>query len=96
MTTLLAPTPVTLTISGMSCGHCVRAVEAALATVPGVTPRRVTVGSAEVAVAPGATADAAIAAIRDAGYEARATAPDAPRTLRQSGCGCGCGTTGQG
>lgn len=82
---------VTLAIAGMSCGHCVRAVDAALAATPGVTDRRVAVGSAEVSLAPGATPDAAIVAIGDAGFEARVTAPASPRTPRQSGCGCGCG-----
>ncbi len=62
--------PITLTVSGMSCGHCVRAVDAALAAAPGVASRRVAVGSAEVSLAPGATAASAVAAIRDAGYEA--------------------------
>ena len=95
MTILSALTPVTLTITGMSCGHCVRAVEAALAAVPGVTSRRVTVGAAELALAPGASADAAVAAIGDAGYEAHVATPAPARSLPQSnsqnGCGCGCG-----
>ena len=72
--------PVTLAIDGMSCGHCVRAVESALAATPNVRVRRVGVGSAELVLAPGATADAALAAVGEAGYAARvASGPiDAP------------------
>jgi copper chaperone CopZ len=37
-----------LEIEGMSCGHCVKSVQSALAAVPGVTSAKVTVGHAEV------------------------------------------------
>ena len=71
-----SPAPITtLAISGMSCGHCVRAVEAALAATPDVTVRRVGIGSADLVLAPGATADTAIAAVGEAGYEARVAEP---------------------
>ncbi|GJG88273.1 copper chaperone CopZ [Gemmatimonadetes bacterium T265] len=60
----------TLRIDGMSCAHCVRAVQAALADVPGTTVERVDVGGATVAYDPARTSPAALAdAVRDAGYE---------------------------
>jgi len=37
-----------LEIEGMSCGHCVKSVQAALDAVPGVTSAKVSVGHAEV------------------------------------------------
>lgn len=37
-----------LTIEGMSCGHCVKAVEGALRALPGVTSVEVEVGRARV------------------------------------------------
>ena len=71
---------VTLEITGMSCGHCVAAVDKALKAVPGVTVRGVTVGSATLVVEQGAGADAvdrAVRAVEDAGYDATVAA--APR-----------------
>ena len=71
---------VTLEITGMSCGHCVAAVGAALEGVPGVTVRAVTVGSATLAVEPGAAAEAvdrAVRAVEEAGYDAAVA--DGPR-----------------
>jgi len=37
-----------LTIQGMNCGHCVKAVQSAIASVAGATAREVKVGSALV------------------------------------------------
>lgn len=37
-----------LTIKGMSCGHCVKAVQGALAALPGVRVTDVQVGRAKV------------------------------------------------
>jgi copper chaperone CopZ len=37
---------VTLAIDGMSCGHCVTAVQNALTTVPGVSDAAVSIGAA--------------------------------------------------
>ena len=60
-----------LTISGMTCMHCVAAVEKALAAVSGVDE------VVEVVLEPGsatvkgsAPAEALIAAVREAGYDA--------------------------
>ena len=80
---------VDLAISGMSCGHCVAAVRATLADLPGVEVRQVAVGAASVAIAPDLTSvDALIAAVGEAGYEARV----ADRTLPQADAGGCCST----
>jgi copper chaperone CopZ len=66
---------VALTIGGMSCQHCVRAVREALEAVPGVTVSRVEIGSAEVSFDPAQSSASAIAAaVSDAGYDASASA----------------------
>lgn len=69
---------VTLTIDGMSCGHCVRAVEealaGALAGTPGAAVEQVQVGAARVRLPDGADAasvDALVAAVEEAGFVAR-------------------------
>lgn len=63
-----------LEISGMSCGHCVKAVEKALAQVDGVTAENVAIGSATVSLDPARTNTQQVtAAIEDAGYQVTAT-----------------------
>ena len=60
----------TFSISGMSCGHCVKAVDKALAAVAGVTRADVTIGTATVEFDDTRTsADAIGAVIDDAGYQ---------------------------
>lgn len=63
-----------LAITGMSCGHCVASVERALDTVPNVERAAVSVGRAQLTLAPSAerhTVEAgAIEAIRSAGFSA--------------------------
>ncbi len=59
----------TITISGMSCGHCETAVRKALAGVAGVTVHDVKIGAATITVETPATLAAAEAAIADAGYD---------------------------
>ncbi len=61
----------TVFIEGMSCGHCLNAVNRALASLPAVTVRSVAIGRAEVdydsqAIDPGQI----VAAIVAAGYPA--------------------------
>ena len=79
-----------LAITGMSCGHCVASVRRALDGVPGVDVRDVAIGGAELGVRAadaGPATAAALAAVRDAGYEAAvatgdgAGAVDAPAGL---------------
>ena len=60
-----------LTIAGMSCQHCVRAVDEALRAVPGVVVEKVEIGSAVLShtEADGhAATEAALVAVTDAGY----------------------------
>jgi copper chaperone CopZ len=61
---------VTMRIEGMTCGHCVRAVEEALRALPGVEVEQVAIGEATVAFDPARTPRAELdEAVRDAGYE---------------------------
>jgi copper chaperone CopZ len=61
-----------LQISGMSCGHCVKAVTDALAAVPGVSRiRSVELDSGLAVVEGDPDPQNLIAAVRLAGYEAR-------------------------
>lgn len=57
-------------IDGMSCNHCLDAVNSALGSVPGVRIASVRLGRAEVELLPdgGATSDAVVMAIEEAGY----------------------------
>ena len=66
---------VTLHIEGMTCGHCLNAVNRALATQPGTSIESVQMGRAvvETSLAP----EALVAAIEDAGYRATAVPSDA-------------------
>lgn len=62
-------TRIELTISGMTCDHCVRAVGDAVRGVPGVSGADVRVGSADVRFDEShASAADVTAAIRAAGY----------------------------
>jgi copper chaperone len=62
-----------LAITGMSCGHCVRAVDQALRQVPGVEVNAVQLGSATVSYDPAVTSPEQITkAVTESGYEARA------------------------
>lgn len=60
-----------ISISGMSCGHCVNAVRAALDRLPGVTIDRLSIGQASVTYDPTKSDPAKIVdAIEDEGYQA--------------------------
>ena len=65
-----------LTVGGMTCDHCVRAVSEAIGGVAGVTGASVDLeaGAATVAGA-GVDVDAVIAAIAEEGYEAAPRGP---------------------
>ena len=66
-------TPTTLHIEGMSCSHCLNAVNSALAKLPGVEIREVRIGRADLSFDETRTsADAIVHAIDDAGYRATA------------------------
>lgn len=61
----------TLEIEGMSCGHCLNAVNQALAAVPGAEVESVRIGQAEIRYDEGATTPEALAAaVTEAGYRA--------------------------
>jgi copper chaperone len=62
----------TLDIEGMSCGHCLNAVNRALAALPGVEIESVRIGRADVRFDETVTDTARIeAAVADAGYRAK-------------------------
>jgi copper chaperone len=61
---------ITLAIDGMSCGHCLNAVNKAISSVPGVEIKTVRLGHAELRVPEGdAISDQVKAAIEEAGYK---------------------------
>ncbi|MBW7933498.1 MAG: heavy-metal-associated domain-containing protein [Gemmatimonadaceae bacterium] len=63
-------TSLQLTIDGMSCGHCVMAVQKALRALDGVDVQQVQIGSASLQFDPAKrTANDILEAVRDAGYE---------------------------
>jgi copper chaperone len=63
----------TITIGGMSCGHCVQAVKTALGALAGVEVQEVQVGAATVHFDAARTPLAALhTAIVDAGFEVKA------------------------
>jgi copper chaperone len=60
---------VTMTIDGMSCGHCVMSVRNALQAIEGVEIEEVKVGAATVAFDPSATsAERLRQAVEEEGY----------------------------
>jgi copper chaperone len=63
-----------LAIDGMTCGHCVSAVDKALKKIDGVTVENVAVGSATLAFDPTAVSEARITeAVEDEGYSVTST-----------------------
>lgn len=63
----------TLDIEGMSCGHCLNAVNGALHALPGVEIESVQIGRADLHYDERITTPAAIeAAVAEAGYRATA------------------------
>ena len=82
---------ITLSIRGMSCGHCVASVRGALEAVPGAVVQDVRVGSAEIALDPATLPAAVLTAVREAGYDAAvvgATAPASAATASAASCAC--------
>jgi copper chaperone CopZ len=60
-----------LHIDGMSCGHCLNAVNRALAEIPGVEVDTVRIGRAEVRYDPAQVSPTQLeGAVADAGYRA--------------------------
>jgi len=68
-------TQATLDIQGMSCSHCLNAVNRALAALPGVEIESVRMGRADVRFDEKVTAAGRLeAAVADAGYQAKVRA----------------------
>ncbi len=61
----------TLHITGMTCGHCVAAVTAALKAVPGVESVQVNLERGEGVIKGSAGAEQLVQAVGAEGYEAR-------------------------
>lgn len=59
-----------LKVTGMSCGHCVKAVEGALKAIPGVQEVKVDLQSGKATVEGSADQQAMIAAVVEEGYAA--------------------------
>jgi copper ion binding protein len=61
----------TVTVQGMTCGHCVAAVEQEVGRIPGVTGVEVDLATGAVVIASEAPVDAGAiaAAVDEAGYE---------------------------
>lgn len=59
-----------LTVKGMGCDGCAKTVRAALEAVPGVTGAEVSLEAGTAVVHGRAAADALVAAVVDAGYDA--------------------------
>ncbi|MFB6111517.1 MAG: heavy-metal-associated domain-containing protein [Halobacteriaceae archaeon] len=62
----------TLSVSGMSCGHCERTVEEALEAVPGVTTATADRENGTATVDGEATPETLVEAVVEAGYDASA------------------------
>lgn len=63
----------TLHIEGMSCGHCLNAVNQALSAVPGVRIDQLRIGRADLSYDENTTTPSQLeAAVADAGYRATA------------------------
>ncbi|RSB42748.1 heavy metal translocating P-type ATPase [Brevundimonas sp. 357] len=60
-----------LSIEGMTCASCVGRIERALAAVPGVTKAAVNLATERASIQGNAESSALIAAVKDAGYEAK-------------------------
>ncbi|WP_181686273.1 heavy-metal-associated domain-containing protein [Halorhabdus salina] len=62
----------TITVTGMSCGHCEQSVVEALEALDGITTATADHEAEEATVEGEADPDALVAAVEDAGYEATA------------------------
>ncbi|WP_435344904.1 heavy-metal-associated domain-containing protein [Haloarchaeobius sp. HRN-SO-5] len=62
----------TITVEGMSCGHCEQTVEEALRDVSGVTEATADRDAERASIDGDAEAEALVRAVEDAGYTAHA------------------------
>jgi copper chaperone len=82
-----------LNIDGMTCGHCVAQVSAAIKSVAGAEVIEIRVGSAEFRFDPAkASARDVAAAVSAIGYPATVDPSQPPvSSSERTACGCGCG-----
>ncbi|MBF7731714.1 heavy-metal-associated domain-containing protein [Pseudomonas sp. N040] len=82
-----------LNVQGMSCGSCVKHINAALAALAalaGVDAVEVDLPAGRVRVTGNAEAALLIATLDDAGYPAQAASPAAAAAAKPAGCGSSC------
>jgi heavy metal translocating P-type ATPase len=79
------PAPVELALDGMTCASCVARVERALQAVPGVTMAQVNLATERATVTGWAAPADLTAAVRRAGYEARALSATEPQLPDHAG-----------
>lgn len=90
MSTLAQSATRTLTITGMTCGHCVSRVTRTLSGIPGLTVVDVQVGSATVRATSDDALKEAIDELAGVGYQATATLESEAKPARSCGGGCCC------
>jgi copper chaperone len=79
-----------LNVTGMTCGHCVRAVTEAVNTLDREAEVQVDLASKRVRVEGRSSPSELIAALGTAGYPATRAGGATPGAATQKGC-CGCG-----
>lgn len=91
LTETMVTNPVELSIGGMTCSGCVKAVTKALSQVPGVTGVNVDLANQRARVEGNAKMPSLIVAIEQAGFEVKVPAHLESKPVRKNGgCGCGC------
>lgn len=84
-------------VEGMTCGHCVSTVKAAVGSVPGVEEVEVDLAAGTVTTTGTPSEQAVTQAISEAGYDVvsaeslRVSGNALPLVGSAGGCGCGCG-----
>ena len=78
-----------LNVTGMTCGHCVRAVTQAVRTVDPQADVQVDLAAKRVRVESASSADELIRVLGEAGYPAVAAREAAPAAAARKGC-CDC------
>ena len=79
-----------LDVTGMTCGHCVRAVTGAVKMLDGEAEVHVDLATRRVRVEGRSSAAELIAALGAAGYPATSAGGATPAAATRKGC-CGCG-----
>ncbi|HYE60718.1 MAG TPA: heavy-metal-associated domain-containing protein [Phycisphaerales bacterium] len=90
MSTLSQSATRTLTIDGMTCGHCVSRVTRTLSGIPGLTVVDVQVGSATVRAASEDALKQAVDELASVGYKAAVAPENETKPARSCGTGCCC------